>query len=180
MISGSRKVGRSAAWLCLLLPLACSPSLPDLRIWRGEFWGWGEERAAPDVSRGLEVVSGQSEVGNFHARVSSFYELLANRRFNSILTYRDDALRAYFRDDDEFADYYADLSHALELGHFERSRPLTLAVEEFALEEPGVATVTVLLTGENDLPLRYGETDFSRVDRWERHHGEWWLVPGKF
>ncbi len=191
MAATARRAWRLALGMCVLLPLGCAPrmpslpkiSMPDVRMPSLPSIGWfGEkdDRVPADVSRGVQVISGESEVGVFHARVSSFYEQLANRRFNSIITYRDDALRAYFRDDDEFSDYYADFSHALERAHFEKSRPLSLRVEEFSLEEDGVASVQVLLIGDNNLPLRYGETDMSRTDRWERHDGSWWLVPGKF
>ena len=89
------------------------------------------------------------------------------------------ALRAYFRDEDAFSDYYADFSYSLERAAFEQNRPLRLDVTEFSLEEAGVAQVEIVITGEDGKPLKYGETDYIRLDRWERHDGEWWLVPAK-
>jgi hypothetical protein len=52
-------------------------------------------------------------------------------------------------------------------------------VAEFVFEGPGRALVRVKLVGEDGMPLRPGETEVEREDRWERREGQWWIVPGK-
>lgn len=140
--------------------------------------GDGEGAPRADLSRGLERVEAES-VRTFHRRASRFYARLAQRRFNTLSTYRDDVLREYFRSESAFADYYADLAQALEDHHFEQNRPVRLEVLEFRLEGPGEASVETRLEGENGRPLRWGSTSLVRVDRWERVDGQWWIVPGK-
>jgi hypothetical protein len=132
----------------------------------------------PDPSYGVQVVEAEGVVG-FYERARIFYERMALRRFNTLSTYRDEVLRDFFRTESAYSDYYADLAQALEDADFERSRPLSLDVVEFALEGPGQARVTTRITGDDGRPLRWGETRLERVDRWERIQGEWWIVPQK-
>ena len=144
-------------------------------------WPFGQQQAggpAPDLDQGLAVAEDASVLG-FYQRASAFYGHLAHRRFNDISTYRDEQLRDYFRSEGAFSDYYAGLAQALTEAHFERNRPLSLDVIEFRLEGPGQAEVVTRLVGENSLPLRWGTTEFERVDRWERLQGTWWIIPGK-
>lgn len=150
------------------------PNFPDLNPFNDEIGG-----PAPDESIAVEIVEGGSDVEGFQVRASSFYESLANRRFNSVITYTDESLRSYFRDSEEFDSYYSDLAFSLQAAFFSRSRPLRLKVREFSQEEIGVAAVEILFVGDDSRALRSGETDLVRIDRWERHDGEWWLVPGK-
>jgi hypothetical protein len=161
-------------WKLPKIGLPDLPDLPDLNPFNNKPMG-----PAPDTSFGVAVLPAGGDVSRFHERAASFYSQLVNRRFNSILTYRDQALRAYFRDDDAFSDYYTDFSYSLELAAFEQNRPLRLDLTEFSLGEAGIAQVEILITGEDGKPLKYGETDYVRLDRWERHDGEWWLVPAK-
>ena len=115
----------------------------------------------------------------FAQRVESFYALLAGRRFNTLDTFNDPALRAYFETSERFFDYYADLSQRLELGHFEKSRPDRVRVREFVFDTPDRARVRVELEGEDGRPLRPDSTEISRVDRWERSGEAWYVAPEK-
>ncbi len=117
-----------------------------------------------------------------------FYQRIANRRFNSIATFQDPALREFFVNGDAFADYYADLAQALATARFEANRPLRISLLEFELSEPADPTgasdlVRVLIhvhfEGENARPLRWWSTRLLRVDQWELRGGRWVIAPGK-
>jgi hypothetical protein len=133
---------------------------------------------APDPAHGLELVQDPALL-EFHARASAFYGRLARRRFDSIQTYQDETLRDFFRSEVTFADYYADLTSALVDANFEKNRPIALHVVEFALDGPGRARVLTRFVGEDGRPLRRGEVELERSDRWERIDGAWWIVPGR-
>jgi hypothetical protein len=126
----------------------------------------------------VELVS-EGAVVEFYDRASAFYARLAGRRFNTLATYQDKELRQYFLGEPAFADWYAEFADQLATFHFEKNRPLTLAVEEFQVDGPGRARVRVEIVGENALPLRFWETRLVREDRWERQDGQWWVIPGK-
>jgi hypothetical protein len=115
----------------------------------------------------------------FYARVAGFYERLTQRRLNALETFNDAFLRDHFRTKDAFFDYYAGLAHALDLAHFEKSRPSGVEVEEFVFESATQARVQVRFRGADDRPLRPDSTSLVRRDRWELDDGSWWLVPGK-
>ena len=116
---------------------------------------------------------------DFYERATAFYRRLEGRRFNSIATFRDAGLREYFRGEESFSDYYADLAEALVEANFERSKPIHTEIAEFLVDGPGQARVRVLLRGENALPLRWWETGAAREDRWVRSAGQWWIQPGQ-
>ena len=138
----------------------------------------GAPAVAPDFDYGVRLAESEA-ILDFHARASDFYARLALRRFNARATYRDERLRAFFRDEGSFADYYASLARALDEADFERNRPLRLDVVEFHFDAPGRARVAVRMVGDDSRPLRWGERVLERQDRWERREGTWWLVPGK-
>ncbi len=133
---------------------------------------------APDPAAGVTLVEDAALV-EFYERARTFYEGLARRRFDSIQTYQDDRLRAFFSSEAEFADYYADLTSALVEHHFDKNRPVALEVLEFALEGPGRARVSARFQGRDSRPLRIGTVQFERSDRWERREGIWRIVPGR-
>ncbi len=108
-----------------------------------------------------------------------FYERISNRRFNSIATYRDPALREFFRTTQAWSDYYANLVQALDDAHFEAIRPTRIQLLGIAPAGPEQVIVRVRFTGENGLPLRWWATRIVREDQWEREDGRWWIVPGK-
>ena len=126
--------------------------------------------APPPESPELDRLGSLAEI--FYARVS-------NRRFNSISTFHDPALREFFHSPDAFADYYADLADALALASFEYNRPDSVVVEEFEPDGSGCFQVRVRFQGENNKPLRFWSTSLVRVDQWELVGGRWWIVPGK-
>ncbi len=155
------------------------PDLPDWDLPVVDLWPFGPdpEGPAPDLSQGVAVVDNE-ELTSFYQRAQGFYGRLAGRRFNTLSTYRDPFFRDYFRTERAHSDYYADLTQALRVAHFEQNTPLTLDVLELRLEGPGRAVVRSRIVGENDLPLRWWETELIREDRWERSDGAWWIVPG--
>ncbi len=159
---------RRAAGLSALLLLGCGAWAP---------FGGGSE-LAPDPSQAIELVE-EGAVVEFYARASAFYGRLARRRFDSIETYQDEALRDFFRSERAYADYYADLTGALVEAHFDKNRPLSLEVLELRLEGPGRARVETRIVGEDGRPLRPGEVHLDRTDRWERSDGAWRIEPGR-
>lgn len=133
---------------------------------------------------------------------NDFYKRIANRRFNSIATYQDPSLREFFRTEQAWSDYYADLVQKLEDASFEAVRPTRVDIvsidfeERDAAETEGMdpaqvdplitvlepqltARIVVRFTGENGKPLRWWSTSTLRKDRWKRIEGRWWIVPGK-
>jgi hypothetical protein len=138
----------------------------------------GGDGPAPEAGRVSEVeVVDSAEVSDFYARATEFYARLEGRRFNSIASFRDAGLRAYFESEQSFTDYYADLADDLAVAHFQRSVPLATRVDEFAVDGPGRARVSVRIGGRDGRPLRFWSTSVHRQDRWERRGGRWWIVP---
>ena len=133
---------------------------------------------APDPTQRIEWVE-DTAVVEFYNRASAFYDRLARRRFDSIETYQDDALRDCFGSEADYADYYADLTSALVAAHFAQNRPVSLEVIELRLEGPGRARVETRFVGEDGRPLRPGTVRIDRSDRWERVDGSWRIVPGR-
>ena len=88
-------------------------------------------------------------------------------------------LRAHFRDPESFFDYYANLAESLSAAHFEKSRPLSVAVQEFVFDDPDRVRVQIRFVGEDDRPLRPNKVVLIRQDRWESSDGSWWVAPGK-
>ena len=136
---------------------------------RGEYEGPGPEITG---ARGPESVEVQQL-----ARV--FYTRILNRRFNSIATFHDPALRELFGSPEAFADYFAALADAFEVASFEGLRPTSLDLEKLEVLEPDVVLVSVRYRGQNSLPLRWWAVDLLRTDRWEHSDGRWWIIPGK-
>jgi hypothetical protein len=159
---------RLAAALLACLALGCG------------LWPFGGDGPgpAPDPAHGLALVDDPALI-EFNTRATAFYGRLTRRRFDSIQTYQDEGLRDFFRSQEAFDDYYADLTSALVDAHFEKNRPIALDVLEFALEGPGRARVSTRFVGEDGRPLRRGRVELERSDRWERVDGAWWIVPGR-
>ena len=132
--------------------------------------------SAPDT--GAVVVDSDSAFALLR-RVRGFYLRLAERRFNSLETYRDFITRSHFRTPELFLDYYADLAEALGNAHFEQERPDEVEIESFLFEDSLTAQVQIRFRGEDNRPLRPGHVDLVRVDRWEWADGTWWIRPGR-
>ena len=159
-------LGGRAALLVVVLACACS-SPPDIPgVGPGSF-----DRDVLDAG-----ASGERALGRLAA---DFYGRLANRRFNSIATYQDPALREYFQSIEAYSDYYADLAQVLADTHFEANRPTSVEVLEIETDGPDSAVVVVRFTGENGLPLRWWKTGVDRTDQWRRESDRWWIIPGK-
>jgi hypothetical protein len=153
--------------------------LPDVKLPSVGLPSFGSDAvtARPAADSGVEVLTDAPEV-EFHLRASQFYERLTGRRFNSLVTYRDPALREFFETQESFSDYFADLAQDLAEANFARNQPLATSVEEFVVDGPGRARVRVWMGGDNGLPLRFWSTRLVREDRWERRNGRWWIIPG--
>ncbi|MEE3326876.1 MAG: hypothetical protein VX252_06065 [Myxococcota bacterium] len=108
-----------------------------------------------------------------------FYERVTARRFNSLATYEDPALREFFRSQEAFSDYYAALAEALVRANFEYNRPTAVRLEAMTRVGPNRVDIRVYFRGENAKPLRFWTTHLIRTDRWEFSAGRWWVVPGK-
>lgn len=108
-----------------------------------------------------------------------FYERVTARRFNSLATYEDPALREFFRSQEAFSDYYAAMAEALVRASFEYNRPTAVRLESMTRVGPNRVDIRVYFRGENAKPLRFWTTHLVRTDRWEFAAGRWWVVPGK-
>lgn len=156
--------------------LGCaSPFSSDLEprpldpVERGEYLG-PRPRITGEVGETADEVERLSRV---------FYTRIINRRFNSIATFHDPALRELLGSPEAFADYFAALTDALTVAHFEALRPTRLDLDQIDVLEPDVVLVTVRYQGRNSLPLRWWAVELVRTDRWERSDGRWWIIPGK-
>jgi hypothetical protein len=164
------------SWLGLERPRM--PDLPDVDLPSLPRMGSDEpEPPLPAPGQAVEILPGTAPEVEFHARASAFYQRLTGRRFNSITTFRDPGLREYFASEESFSEYFSDLARDLADAHFERNRPLTTSIEEFAVEGPGRSRVRVRITGDNGKPLRFWGTSLVREDLWERRDGEWSILP---
>lgn len=109
-----------------------------------------------------------------------FYQRLAHRRLNSIATFHDPALREFFRSEEAFADYYADLVQDLGESNFEANRPERIELRSLHVEDSANRAVAVVhFVGDNSLPLRFWSVSYARRDVWERANDRWWIIPGK-
>jgi hypothetical protein len=169
------RITLALALLGLPVITACNPFAPDLRpkpldaAERGEYEGPEPEMTGP-AAPGAEVVSSLARV---------FYVRITDRRFNSLSTYHDPALRELFHSPEAFADYFAALADGLTLAHFEALRPYEVVILRLDVLSPNVILVTHRYRGDNSLPLRFWSVSLERVDRWERSDGRWYVIPGK-
>ena len=108
-----------------------------------------------------------------------FYDRVTARRFDSLATFEDPALREFFRSDEAFADYYAAFAEALTRANFESNRPTAVELDSMVRTGPTRVRVTVRFQGENALPLRWWSTRTQREDVWDFQDGRWWILPGK-
>lgn len=161
--------------MALAAALACSsPSAPVVR-------GAGSVDGSPQEPEdlGAAVGIGLAESESLAPLAEIFYSRLTNRRFSSIATYYDPALREFFSSPEAFADYFADLVDALTDAHFRAERPTRAVLEQIEEEGLNRVKVTVRFEGDNSLPLRWWKVKLVREDRWERSQGRWWILPGK-
>ncbi|MFP6578218.1 MAG: hypothetical protein VCC02_00310 [Myxococcota bacterium] len=119
------------------------------------------------------------EVARLEELAQIFYVRVSNRRFNSISTFHDPALREFFHSPGAFADYYADFADDLAMASFEYNRPNSFVIEDFEFESDGSVQIRIVFTGESNKPLRFWNTRLLRSDRWEYADGRWWITPGK-
>ncbi len=178
-------VARRAAAAALALALAgCSSFSAPHWLWP---FGGGEpvrdEARAPapvaPAPAPRPVAPADEAVLSFQDRADAFYQRLAQRRFNTLATYNDATLRAYFQTQEGYSDYYARLAEDLVQAHFEKNRPLAAELLEFSMETPDRARVRFRLEGKSSLPFRFWSVSIEREDVWERSGGKWWIVPGK-
>ena len=113
----------------------------------------------------------------FRQHIHAFYQRLIQRRFNTLETFNDPVLRDAFRSIDLFFDYYADFAQALSGADFEKSRPQTAVVLDFAFDSARRARVLVRFSGKDGRPMRFGTVYLDRTDRWERADDRWWVTP---
>ena len=132
----------------------------------------------PEPPGGSVAVSPDTSL-SFYVQANTFYTRLIQRRFNTLETFNDPVLRDQFRTENRFFDYYADLAQNLHDAHFERSRPIEVAVEGFVFESSQRVRVQVRFVGEDNRPLRPNKVSLVRLDHWERADGRWWMTPGK-
>lgn len=158
---------RSVRWLALAAALSLAPIGAACR------GPAPAEPSAPSIAVDSDVALA------LRKRADGFYLRLAHRRFNTLETYNDRIMREHFQSPALFLDYYADLAQALDDAHFEKRRPRRIEIEALRFEDPATATVRVRFVGADDRPLRPGEVQLVRTDRWQRAEGSWFVQPGK-
>jgi hypothetical protein len=132
-----------------------------------------------EVPDGSGVSVSPARALSFQRRADGFYLRLEGRRFNTLETFNDFILRDHFETLDLFYDYYADLAQSLQGARFEKSRPDSIEVEDFAFDNPRSVRVKVRFGGSDGRPLHPGSTALVRIDHWEWIGGTWWIRPGK-
>lgn len=147
--------------LCVLLGVACASSgaIPD------------PESAPVAVPPELALT--------LHQGTETFYSQLVQRRVNTLETFNDPLLRQFFRSEDLFFDYYAQLAQSLSEAHFEKSRPFAIEVQDLTFESEDRARVKVVFRGYDNRPLRPNRVALVRSDRWQYEKDAWSIVPGK-
>jgi hypothetical protein len=150
-----------APLLGLLLGLACASS-----------------GALPEPPGGTVAVASDTALA-LHQGTEAFYERLVARRVNTLETFNDPVLRQYFRSEDLFFDYYADLAQSLADAHFEKSRPFAVEVQEMIFEDAARARVQVRFRGWDSRPLRPNRVSLVRRDQWLYEREAWSITPGK-
>lgn len=171
MRAGARRIVAAAALLALA---AAMPGCGSRRY--GE---WGSGAAYSGFDPQSLNPGGAADFTVLVPLSGIFYERIKARRFNSLATYEDPALREFFKTEAAFADYYAALAEALERAHFESLRPTAVRLDRMDRSGRRTVIVEVTLRGENGLPLRWWSTAVTRRDEWEFSGGRWWIVPGK-
>jgi len=140
---------------------------------------WGGEATYEGFSPNTLNRGGAADFTILVPLAKLFYERVEARRFDSLATFEDPALREFFRSEQAFADYYAAFAEALTQARFESNRPTAVRLESMARTGPATVRVRVRFRGENALPLRWWSTYASREDTWNFSQGRWWIVPGK-
>ena len=173
---------RTRGWLLL----AISVSLVPFAGCRSPFGSALDPRPLDAVERGeyrgpVPEFIGEQGVRAEEVRLLAqvFYTRMINRRFDTIATNHDPALRELFVSPEAFADYFAAFSDALGVANFKGMRPTELRVEQINLTEVEVALVTVRFRGRNARPLRFSNVELIQTDRWEYRGSRWWIIPGK-
>ena len=132
----------------------------------------------PEPEGGSVAVAAETAI-TLGGGAAVFYTQLVQRRANTIETFNDPVLRRFFRTEDLFFDYYADLAQSLADAHFEKSRPFAIEVQEMMFESTARAQVQVLFRGFDNRPLRPNRVSLVRRDRWQYEQEAWWITPGK-
>jgi hypothetical protein len=132
----------------------------------------------PEPAGGSVAVASDTALA-LHQGTESFYGRLVQRRVNTLETFNDPVLRGFFRSEDLFFDYYADLAQSLGDAHFEKSRPFAVEVQEMIFEDGERARVQVLFRGWDSRPLRPNRVSLVRRDLWLYEREAWSITPGK-
>jgi hypothetical protein len=119
------------------------------------------------------------EAVRFAERIQGFYGALENVPIDSLMTYENRELRAYFENDRAFSDYYASLAGELRDADFRNGRAERVVIDEFRFEGPGEASVDLTLVGRHMRELRFWERKVRRTDRWRQVEGVWLVSPSK-
>jgi hypothetical protein len=128
---------------------------------------------------GISVAVPADTALGLHLGTESFYGRLVQRRVNALETFNDPVLRKYFRSEDLFFDYYAELAQSLADAHFEKSRPFAVEVQEMIFESAELARVQVVFRGYDNRPLRPNRVALVRRDQWRYEKESWSITPGK-
>ena len=115
----------------------------------------------------------------FAERIEVFYRSLEDIPLDAEMTYQDEDLRAHFRDETSFADYYASLADQVRRASLRNGRAHRVEIREFRFEGPELARVDVSLYGRHLRGLRFWQIELERTDTWLLEEGAWLLSPEK-
>jgi hypothetical protein len=120
-----------------------------------------------------------TEILELVARMEAFYGALENRSLDTIETYHDESLRAFFESEDDFVDYYAALASQVRDARFRFSNPEQIHIRTFRFPDPDTALVQLTLVGRHYRELRFWKLEIPRTDTWRHTSGGWLVSPDK-
>ena len=127
--------------------------------------------------RGRQEPVNDEQILALARRLDEFYRSLENRTLDTLATFEDRRLRAYFADDIAFSDYYASLAAQVRRALLRYGRVDDVQVVEFSLKEDDHALVQIQLSGKHQRQLHFWRVELERTDSWRRLSGRWFLVP---
>ncbi len=119
----------------------------------------------------------EPDVLEFADRIQGFYGALEGISLDTLMTYQDGRLRAFFDDERDFTDYYAELATSVREATFRNARAKNIEILEFRFDRSDSATVDLILRGDHARGLLFWDTVVSRTDTWRRVDGRWMLKP---
>lgn len=125
------------------------------------------------------IVDDDTEVLDFAGRIERFYRALEQIPLDVQPTFTSPLLRSYFRNESDFASYYASLVNQVRRAQVQNSRLGRIEVREFQFRGEDRAEVQLILFAQHERRLRFWMLELERNDTWRREAGIWVVAPGR-